>query len=94
MGWVGGRFKSEGTYAYLWLIHTVIGQKPTQHCKTIILQLKINVKKTEENPTDMTVYAQPISNRIEILILERKAGCWYHLVWFPAPHKIIAHLKN
>ena len=39
---VGGRFKSEGTYVYLWLIHTVVGQKPTEHCKAIILQLKIN----------------------------------------------------
>ena len=39
---VGGRFKSEGTYVYLWLIHTVVGQKPTEHCKAIILHLKIN----------------------------------------------------
>ena len=28
---------------YLWLIHVVVQQKPTQHCKTIILQLKINI---------------------------------------------------
>ena len=30
----------EEIYVYLWLIHTVVWQKPTQHCKTIILQLK------------------------------------------------------
>ena len=43
MGWeVGGRFKKEGTYIYLWLIHVNIWQKPTQYCKAIILQLKIN----------------------------------------------------
>ena len=43
MGWgVGGRFKRERTYVYLWLIHVDIWQKPTQHCKSIILQLKIN----------------------------------------------------
>ena len=38
-GWkqVGGRFKREGTYVYLWLIHVDIWQKPTQHCKAIIL---------------------------------------------------------
>ena len=45
-GWrVRGRFKREGTYVYLWLIHTDVWQKPTQYCKAIILQLKINLKK-------------------------------------------------
>ena len=43
MGWeVGQRFGSGGTYVYLWLIHVDIWQKPTQYCKTIILQLKTN----------------------------------------------------
>jgi len=41
MGWeVGGRFKREGTYVYLWLIHINVRQKPTQYCKAIILQFK------------------------------------------------------
>ena len=39
---VGGRFRREGTYVYLWLIHVDVWQKPTQHCKIIVLQLKIN----------------------------------------------------
>ena len=30
---------------YLWLIHVDLWQKPTQYCKSIILQLKINFKK-------------------------------------------------
>ena len=38
----GGRFKKERTYVYIWLIHVVVWQKPTQHCKAIILQLKLN----------------------------------------------------
>ena len=38
----GGR----GIYVFLWLIRTV-HQKPTQHCKVIILQLKINLKKSK-----------------------------------------------
>ena len=43
MGWeVGGRFKREGTSVYLWLIHGDVWQKPTQHCKAIILQLNIH----------------------------------------------------
>ena len=35
---------------YLWLSHIVVWQKPTQHDKAIILQLKIlrTVKNTEE----------------------------------------------
>ena len=42
---VGGRFKREGAYVYLWLIHVDVWQKPTQHCKAIILQLKIILKE-------------------------------------------------
>ena len=36
------RTGEEGTYVYLWLIHVDVWQKPTQHCKAIILQLKIS----------------------------------------------------
>ena len=43
MRWeVGGRFKRKGTCAYLCLIPVNVRQKPTQYCKAIILQLKIN----------------------------------------------------
>ena len=37
---VGGVFREEGTYVYLWLIHVDVWQRPTQYCKVIILQLK------------------------------------------------------
>ena len=40
---MGGRFKREGTYVYLWLIHADGWQKPTQQCKAITLQLKIKI---------------------------------------------------
>jgi len=39
---VGGEFRRERTYVYLWLTHVDVSQKPTQYCKVIILQLKIN----------------------------------------------------
>ena len=43
-GWdrweMGGRFKREGTYVYLWLIHVDVWQKTTKFCKAIILQVK------------------------------------------------------
>ena len=47
VGWglVRGRLKREEMYVHLWLIHTAVQQKPTQHHRAIILQLKINLKK-------------------------------------------------
>ena len=42
---MGGRFKREGTYVYLWLIDVDVWQKPTQYCKAIILQLKMLKKE-------------------------------------------------
>ena len=48
-GWDGVRngkeIQREGTYVYLWLIHVDVWKKPTQYCKAIILQLKINKLK-------------------------------------------------
>ena len=38
-GWdrrVGGRFKREGIYEYLWVIHFAAWQKPTQYCKAFL----------------------------------------------------------
>ena len=40
------RFKREGSYICLWLTHVVVWQKPTQYCKAINLQLKINNNKS------------------------------------------------
>ena len=42
---VGGRFKREGIYVYLYLICIAVWQKPAQHCKPIIFQLKKKRKK-------------------------------------------------
>ena len=40
-------------YVYLWLIHVDVWQKPTQYCKAIILQLKMNTFfKKESNAGD------------------------------------------
>jgi len=36
----GGRFKRDGIYIYLWLIHIEVWKKTTKFCKAIILQLK------------------------------------------------------
>ena len=51
MGWeAGGRFKRQGTYAYLWLNGANAWQKPTQYCKAIILQLKMDILKKKQTP--------------------------------------------
>ena len=49
-GWDGveERLRREGIYVYLWLIHVDVWQKPTQHCKATILQLKINKLKKKK----------------------------------------------
>ena len=41
---MGRRFKSEGIYVYLWLIHVEVWQK-TKLCKALILQLKNKLQK-------------------------------------------------
>ena len=46
---VGGRFKREGTYAYIWLIHVDVWKKPVPYCKTIVPQLKTNKKFKKNN---------------------------------------------
>ena len=43
------RFKREQTYVHLWLIHVDIGQKPTQYCKAIILQLNNKFFQKKKN---------------------------------------------
>jgi hypothetical protein len=48
----GGRLQREGISVYLWLIHAVVHQKPTKHCKAIKLQLKI---KKEISPNALSL---------------------------------------
>ena len=40
----GGRFKREGIYVYIWLVHSVVQQKLTQHRKAI-QSIKIKIEK-------------------------------------------------
>ena len=47
--------RRKGTYVYLWLNHVDIWQKQTQHCKAIILQLKINKLKKKVLVKKMTL---------------------------------------
>ena len=71
----GGRFKKEGIYIYLWLIHVDVWQKPTQYCEAIILQLKII--KLEKNP------ATAGSEDKEIIALGAAAFAFWRRQWHP-----------
>ena len=59
MRWeMGGRFKREGTYVYLWLIHADVWRRPKQYCKATILQLKINkFLKIPKNDVQTNIHA-------------------------------------
>ena len=56
--WEGGS-RVGGTYEHLWLIHVVIWQRLTQHCKVIILQLRIKIKKKPNFPNWETISYHP-----------------------------------
>jgi len=43
---MGGKFKREGTYVNLWLIHVDIWQKTIRFCKSIILLIKKDNKNS------------------------------------------------
>ena len=45
---MGGKFEREVTCVYLWLVHVDVWQKPTQYCKAIIPQLKINKQTNKQ----------------------------------------------
>ena len=69
-GWMGGAvLKREGMHVSLWLICTVIWQKPTQHHKAIFLQLK---KKCSRKTERIMLSAQNVklySHNVKILRL-------------------------
>ena len=73
MWWkMGGRFKREGIYVYLWLIYVDVWLKPTQQCKVIILQLKTNTQKTLTIMRSIVKCCWNIKGKLFYCILERK----------------------
>ena len=69
----GRRFKTEGIYVYLWLIHTVVRQKTTQQYKAIIPSIK-NKLKNESHPLSRQerVRSQGINLPSEVLVLAKR----------------------
>ena len=68
----GGRFKREGTYVYLWLIHVDAWKKPTQFCKAVIFQLKINTLIKNKDKKERAT----VPNKIIYKILKTKSFQW------------------
>ena len=62
----GGRFK-ERIYVYIQLIHAVV-QKLTEHCKTIILQLKNDLREKKNHCSVMTYKGKESKNRICVYV--------------------------
>ena len=53
-GWGGGRSQREGIYIYIELIHFIVQQELTQHCKAIILQFKKKTNQLRYRPLQST----------------------------------------
>ena len=79
-GWWEGRSRRSGLY--LGLIHIVLWQKPTQHCKAIILQLKINLKN--HFPRNVWVYVWTLNS---ILLAYTSFFFFFNTsIFMPVPH--------
>ena len=82
---MAGRFERKGTYVYLWLIHIAVWKKPTQQCKAIILQLKINEKiltkqKKQTKKQQFSILASK-GNQLQLIHLGsyKNADAWIQL---------------
>ena len=67
-------FEREGTQVKLWLIHADAWQKPTEYCKAIILQLKINLlssKKGSCGTYTMEYYSDIKTNAFESVLMRQ-----------------------
>ena len=73
---MGGRFKREGTFVYLWLIHVDVWRKLTQHCEAIILQLKKNSQKTRIDifPKETEMANMHVKSHINIANYQRSGN--------------------
>ena len=54
---MGGKFKREGIYVYLWLIQVEVWQKTIKFCKAITLQLKKKKNTTRSQGTNHHLYS-------------------------------------
>ena len=83
---MGGKFKREGTYVYLWLMHDDIWQKTTKFCKAIILQLKNKlIKKHTHTGIPKPLVAKSLFRMPLLLLLSGKVLEQSRLPSVPVP---------
>ena len=69
-GWVGGvegRSRREGIYVYIQLIHFIVQQKLTQHCKATIFQLKIYIRRAQIKLLEMKNAISEVKNTLDAI---------------------------
>ena len=80
-GWVGrkvyGGFRRKDSHVCLWPIHTGVWQRPSQYCKVIILQFKLN--KRLEGYVLASTQCQQLYRRG--VLFKRPVGNWMALGW-------------
>ena len=71
--------QSEGTFIYVWMIHTDVWQKPTQYCKAITLQLKINILIFKMSPPQKVKRATRIlTSSKDVCLTQHVPSSFYH----------------
>jgi len=68
--WRWGWDSAGGIYAYIWLIHMVVRQKPAQHYKAVVLQLKKKVPVSKSQFKNLDECAKHHKQSIHILYWE------------------------
>ena len=77
MGWeMGGSFKREGTYVYLWLIHVDTWHKTIKFCKAIIFQIKKKRYDTKRFPPGWMVSNMILGKSGEQLLIVPERMKW------------------
>ena len=73
---LGGRFRSEGSWVYLWLVLVDVWQKTTKFCKAIILQLNKIILK------NINIKGEGNGSPLQCSCLEdpRDGGAWWAAV--------------
>ena len=93
-GWeVGGRFKMEEICVHLWLIHADLWQKPTQHCKAITLQLKINNFLKEQQKREIKQKSSrfpPCSLSPGMVWFSFSCMVWFSFSWHGSKEQVIS----
>ena len=99
---VGGKFKREGTYVHLWLIHVEVWQKTTKFYKEIILQLKSIIfkkwikkyKNKQKKKGETRTHSLPPEDPVRRQGLQTRKrvrtgyrGCWHRGLGLPSLQK-------